>query len=122
MPTRFADSREWQSEYDYQHDGVPRSSRHVLRRRRLWLRRWVSSTQRPQSRLTLWLRSDGPLLTGRWVETTSLSGPFEGRVFRGAVQFRRIDDETYEGVWVGAGRSGEINTGRWRLTRSTAAS
>ena len=74
------------------------------------------------SALSMNLTADAGTLTGTWREQTESEGYYRGATYHGAIQMvvdpagRRM-----EGKWVGFGKSGEMNTGPWRLDFQTAA-
>ena len=59
----------------------------------------------------------GQVATGTWTEHTHPTSYYSGAVYHGAIQL--LADPTgrrLHGQWVGFGRSGQVNTGRWELT------
>ena len=66
---------------------------------------------------------NGTLATGKWEETTSPTGEFQGMIYSGALQLIVNDEQNrMDGMWVGVGRSHELNkpqiySGRWELSR-----
>jgi len=59
----------------------------------------------------------GQVVTGTWTEHTAADSYYAGAVYHGAIQL--LADPTgrrLSGRWVGFGRNGQINTGRWELT------
>lgn len=59
----------------------------------------------------------GQVATGTWTEHTSPDSYYRGAVYHGAIQL--LADPTgrrLAGQWVGFGRNGQVNTGRWELT------
>lgn len=68
------------------------------------------------STLTLDLTVDGAVITGTWVEQTTMASYYRGARYHGAIQMlveptgRRIS-----GKWVGFGREMDVNTGPWEL-------
>jgi transcriptional regulator with XRE-family HTH domain len=67
--------------------------------------------------LHLDLTVTGQVATGTWTEHTAADGYYSGAVYHGAIQL--LADPTgrvLTGMWVGFGRVGHVNTGRWELT------
>jgi hypothetical protein len=59
----------------------------------------------------------GQVATGTWTEHTHPTSFYSGAVYHGAIQL--LADPTarrLSGQWVGFGRNGQVNTGRWDLT------
>lgn len=59
----------------------------------------------------------GQVVTGTWTEHTHPASYYAGAVYHGSLQL--LADPTNRrllGRWVGFGRNGHINTGRWELT------
>lgn len=59
----------------------------------------------------------GQVATGTWTEHTHPTSYYSGAVYHGAIQL--LADPTARrmaGMWVGFGRVGHVNTGRWELT------
>jgi hypothetical protein len=74
------------------------------------------------SELELVLDVDGSLVSGQWTERTSPVGHYRSAIFHGLVQF--VVDPTgtaMDGRWLGVGKRYTINSGSWRLRRSTAS-
>ena len=67
---------------------------------------------------------DNQVVTGRWNETTSKAGDYEGAMYTGAGQLILSPDGKHmEGLWAGAGFDHKLNklriyTGRWQLDRT----
>lgn len=59
----------------------------------------------------------GQVATGTWTEHTHPTSYYSGAVYHGAIQL--LADPTgrrLAGSWVGFGRTGQVNTGKWELT------
>jgi hypothetical protein len=74
------------------------------------------------SELELDLDVDGSLVSGQWTERTSPHGHYRAAIFHGLVQL--VVDPTgtaMDGRWLGVGKRYTINSGSWRLRRSTTS-
>ncbi len=62
---------------------------------------------------------DPPEVIGRWWEKTSPSGHYQGKLFKGAVEFLiKEAGHRLEGIWTGASSDQErLNSGEWILER-----
>lgn len=59
---------------------------------------------------------DSVILTGTWIEDTDKTGYYRGKRYVGGIQL--VADPSgsrLAGKWVGHGKTGEVNTGPWRL-------
>lgn len=56
------------------------------------------------------------ILTGTWIEKTSITGDYKGVTYHGAAQLVLSGDgKTIKGKWIGFGKNMEVKTGEWQF-------
>lgn len=115
----------WHSKYVYYSDGRAaqfEGEHYVVLRQRGDHLSAQSLPNSLDSVLTLDLAVNGPVLTGKWMERTSLVGYYKGAVYHGAIQLL-IDPtvRSIKGQWVGFDKKTNIKTGVWELSRVSAS-
>jgi hypothetical protein len=86
---------------------------------RLTVRSLPGSSDSP---LTMDLTVDGNVITGTWVEQTSVESYYRGARYHGAIQLlAEPTGRRLAGKWVGFGKDMDVNTGPWELVFQDAS-